>query len=152
MFHSSCEAASQAEGLLFPSLFSPVLSGERVPPPPPCETAIRTNQCFSCLPAHSTQHGTLWEYRKRPGSAGLLVPDPGSLHLHQRVLAELPPPPPRVYGRPPYTMTVKNPFESIYGKIHNSFGPWLMAEVQSGTFCWKQVLGYIISITLFQEN
>lgn len=89
----------------------------------PSESAITTNQSFSCFPAHSAQHCTLWEHRKRVRPAGLPIPGPGSLLLHQRVLAEA----------SPDTMTV----ESIY----ESFLTLLMAGITSGTVCWKAVMG-----------
>lgn len=81
------------------------------------ESAITTNQSLSCFLAHSAQHCTLWEHRKRVRPAGLPIPGPGSLLLHQRVLAEA----------SPDTMTV----ESIY----ESFLTLLMAGIQSGTVC-----------------
>lgn len=67
--------------------------------------------------AHSGQHRALREHRKRVRPAGLPIPGPGSLLLHQRVLAE---------GGTD-TMTV----ESIY----ESFLTLLMAGIKSGTVC-----------------
>lgn len=67
--------------------------------------------------AHSGQHRALREHRKCVRPAGLPIPGPGSLLLHQRVLAE---------GGTD-TMTV----ESIY----ESFLTLLMAGIKSGTVC-----------------
>lgn len=66
--------------------------------------------------AHSCQHCALREQRERVRPAGLPVPGPGALLLHQRVLAEA--------GTD--TMTV----ESIY----ESFLTLLMAGIESGLF------------------
>lgn len=66
--------------------------------------------------AHSGQHRALREHRKCVRPAGLPVPGPGALLLHQRVLAEA--------GTD--TMTV----ESIY----ESFLTLLMAGIESGLF------------------
>ncbi|XP_071344091.1 neuronal growth regulator 1 isoform X2 [Trachinotus anak] len=64
-----------------------------------------------------TQHCTLWEHRRRTRPAGLPIPGPGSLLLHQRVLAEA----------SPDTMTVESIYESLL--------TLLMAGIQSGTVC-----------------
>lgn len=66
------------------------------------KSAITTNQSLSCFPAHSAKHCTLWEPGKRAHPAGLPVPGPGALLLHQRVLAEAD------------TMTVESIYETFF--------------------------------------
>lgn len=68
------------------------------------ESAISTNQSFSCFLIHSSQHCTLWEHRKCARPAGLSIPGPGALLLHQRLLA----------GANPDTMTLESIYESFF--------------------------------------